>query len=58
MALGGPAHLDLHAGYRYAKATDYEVHAVTEAPSFKSGQDLDWSGIITRAGIELYFGKE
>jgi len=50
-------HVELQAGYRYAKTSNFEVGGVQALNSDGSKAKIDWSGLMTRFGLTFYFGQ-
>lgn len=54
-AFSPAVHLEALAGYRYAKTGDVTLEALGLSEKIP-GYDLDWSGLMLRAGLSFYFG--
>ena len=50
-------HLEIGAGYRYAKSTNAKAGGVEVLNADGSKAKIDWSGLMTRAGLTFYFGQ-
>lgn len=50
-------HLELAAGYRYAKTSNVKVNGVEALNADGSKTQIDWSGLMTRFGLTFYFGE-
>ncbi len=50
-------HLEIGAGYRYAKSTNAKENGVEVLNPDGSKSKIDWSGLMTRAGLTFYFGQ-
>jgi outer membrane protein with beta-barrel domain len=51
-------HVEVQAGYRYAKTTNIEINGDEIVNADGSKQKIDWSGLLSRAGITYYFGNK
>ena len=51
-------HFEGNGGFRYAKTTDVKVEDVTILNADGSKATIDWSGLMTRAGLTFYFGEQ
>jgi hypothetical protein len=50
-------HLEIGAGYRYAKTNNLKEGGVEALNPDGSKAKIDWSGLMTRAGLTFYFGQ-
>jgi len=50
-------HFEGNAGIRYAKTTDVKVEGETILNADGSKATIDWTGLMTRAGLTFYFGE-
>jgi len=50
-------HFELGAGYRYAKSGTVKEGGVEAHNADGSKSKIDWSGLMTRAGLTFYFGQ-
>jgi hypothetical protein len=51
-------HLELQAGYRYAKTSNVKEAGVEALNADGSKAKIDWSGLMTRFGLTFYFGQK
>lgn len=56
--LSQQVHFEAGVGYRYAKSTDLKINGVKAITSSGDDAKLDWSGLLTRAGLAVYFGPK
>ena len=56
IALVGPLHAEIGAGYRYAKTTDVEAEGTILRNADGSKSQVDWSGFMGRTGLTIYLG--
>ena len=50
-------HLQVGAGYRYAKTSNVKSGGVEVLNADGSKAKIDWSGLMTRVGVAFYFGQ-
>jgi len=55
--LSNVIHLELQAGYRYAKTSNVKENGVEVLNADGSKAQIDWSGLMTRFGLTFFFGQ-
>ena len=58
VALSPTAHLEANVGYRYARTSDLTIGGVKATTADGDDATLDWSGLMSRAGLTFYFGAK
>jgi len=56
--LSNAVHVELAAGYRYAKTSNLEIDGQEALNPDGSKAKIDWSGLMTQLGLTFYFGQK